>query len=254
MKNCHSLLNMKEFITHEKEKPEFHLELLPRSELGMAVDLVKEHYLPAHVLVRDRRMDLSNDRAIDEYISSMIKQGNTVYAKSEDGRLAGICVGFASSPVDARNLRTYAFYRQDPNTKDFLYFLARLQETPNLWETFKQSKIFEIKMVTVVPEFRRLGLASMLVDAAKTLAYDQGYSVTRFDCINEHDFKVAERCMLRCVVSYPLHRLRSTHAPFVRSSSPHNCCVRVYAGTRPGMEKDTRIIKEKQRELEDMLE
>ncbi|KAJ2943682.1 hypothetical protein O0L34_g16795 [Tuta absoluta] len=239
-------------------RPEFDLQPLPRSELWTAVDLVKRLYLPEHVLVRDRQIDLGKDFAIDEYFASLIKQGNTIYAKAEDGRVAGICVGFASAPVDARTLRTYAFYRQNPDSKDFLYFTAKLQESPNLWKTFNQPKIFEIKIVAVVPEFRRLGLAAMMVETSKNMAHDQGYNVTRFDCINPHDYKLAERCMLRCMVRYPLHRLRNTHAPFVRFSSPHNCFVRVYVGLRPSTDfadtAEVEAIKQKHREFEDMLE
>lgn len=40
----------------------------------MAVDVIKEHYLREHVLVRARSMDL-NDRALDEYLGSLLKQG-----------------------------------------------------------------------------------------------------------------------------------------------------------------------------------
>lgn len=40
----------------------------------------------------------------------------------------------------------FFFYFQDPNTKDFLYFTAKLQETPNLWDTYKQAKVFEVNL------------------------------------------------------------------------------------------------------------
>lgn len=34
--------------------------------------------------------------------------------------------------------------------------------------------------------------------------------------------------MLSCLVNYPLHKLRGAHAPFIKRSSEHNRCVRVY--------------------------
>ncbi|KAI8426104.1 hypothetical protein MSG28_005063 [Choristoneura fumiferana] len=76
---------------------------------------------------------------------------------------------------------------KDPNTKDFLYFTAKLQETPNLWKTYNVPKIFEIKMLAVIPELRRLGLATMLAEKSKELARDQGYNVVRMDCINPYE-------------------------------------------------------------------
>ncbi|XP_049874461.1 uncharacterized protein LOC126372656 [Pectinophora gossypiella] len=253
VKRCYSVFGIQDLITQDKS--DFQLEQVRVDQQELAVDLLKQHYLPEHVLVRARHMDLTDDRAIDEYLVSLLKQGNTIYARADDGRVAGICVGFASSPVDPRNLRNYAFYRQDPNTKDFLYFTAKLQETPNLWETFKQQKIFEIKMMTVVPEFRRLGLATTLVEALKTQAHDQGFSVVRMDCMNPYDYKVAERCMLHCVVRFPLHRLRGPTAPFVKRSSRHNCCVRVYVAARPQPDApDVKEVREKSRELENLIE
>ncbi|CAH2256680.1 jg19635 [Pararge aegeria aegeria] len=193
--------------------------------------MVKRYFLTEHVFVRDRHMDLKNDRAIDEYILGLLKQGNSLFAKLEDGTIAGLCVNFAASPVDPQNLRNYAFYRQDPNTKDFLYYTAKLQETPNLWSIFEEDKVFEIKMLAVLPEYRRQGTATMLAQKSKTLAQDLGYRVVRMDCINPYDYKIAERCMLSCLVKFPLHKLRGPNAPFIKKTSENNTCVRVFVET-----------------------
>lgn len=40
-----------------------------------ALDVLKQHYLPTHVLVRARNMDLSGDQALDEYLVGLLKQG-----------------------------------------------------------------------------------------------------------------------------------------------------------------------------------
>ncbi|XP_075979219.1 uncharacterized protein LOC142978601 [Anticarsia gemmatalis] len=188
-------------------------------------------------------MDVHNDQALDEYLIGLFKQGNSIFTKSEDGQVAGLCVGFASDPVDPRNLRNYAFYRQDPNIKDFLYFTAKMQETPNLWEVFKQQKVFEIKMITVVPDFRRQGLAVMMTEQIMEQAHDQGYNVVRMDCINPHDYKIAERCMLECVVKFPLHKLRGPNAQFIKRNSEHNALVRVYVTTRALANDHVRHLK-----------
>lgn len=42
-------------------------------------------------------------------------------------------------------------------------------------------------MLTVLPEFRRQGLAVLLAEQSIELAYDQGYKVIRMDCINPHE-------------------------------------------------------------------
>ena len=39
-------------------------------------------------------------------------------------------------------------------------------------------------MITVLPEFRRQGLAVLMAEKSKELAKDQGYNVIRMDCIN----------------------------------------------------------------------
>ncbi|KOB79238.1 putative arylalkylamine n-acetyltransferase, partial [Operophtera brumata] len=134
----------------------FTVKQVKNEEHKDAVDIIKKHYMVEHVLVKTRKMDLSSDRALDEYLLNVLKQGNSLFAKTDDGSIAGLCVSFASSPVDPRNLRNYAFYRQ-------------------------------IKMLTVLPEYRRQGLATMLVEKSKEQALDQGYKVIRMDCINPYE-------------------------------------------------------------------
>lgn len=42
-------------------------------------------------------------------------------------------------------------------------------------------------MLAVAPEFRRKGLATSMVERAMMQAYDQGFNVTRIDCINSYE-------------------------------------------------------------------
>ncbi|KAJ8713597.1 hypothetical protein PYW07_013967 [Mythimna separata] len=239
----------------QQEKPEhFSLSRVTSQHQGMALEVIKQYYLSEHVLVQSRNMDISNDCALDEYLIGLLKQGNSLFARAESGALAGLCVSFASSPVDPRNLRNYAFYRQDPNTKDFLYFTAKMQETPNLWDIFKQQKVYEIKMIMVLPEFRRQGLAVYLAEKSKELAQDQGYNVIRMDCINPYDYKIAERCMLQCLVKFPLHKVRGANAPFIKRSSEYNRCVRVYVDARSQPDLDRTTVRTRQQDLESLIE
>lgn len=46
---------------------------------------------------------------------------------------------------------------------------------------------FQLKMLTVLPEYRRQGLAVLLADKSKQLAESLGYKVIRFNCINEFE-------------------------------------------------------------------
>ncbi|XP_004931559.1 uncharacterized protein LOC101737225 [Bombyx mori] len=241
-------------LIHQEKPENFSVCQVTSEDHEAAVDAIKRHFLSEHVLVISRNMNVNNDRALDEYLIGLLKQGNTLFAKDDNGSIAGVCVNFASSPVDPKNLRHYAFYRQDPNTKDFLYFIAKLQETPNLWDIFKQQKVFEIKMLTVIPEYRRQGLAVMLAEKSKELAHDQGYNIVRMDCINPYDYKIAERCMLQFMVKFPLHKLRGANAPFIKRSSEHNRYVRVYTsvGTNADVDRDT--FKQKQIDLENLIE
>ncbi|CAG9793972.1 unnamed protein product [Diatraea saccharalis] len=189
----------------------------------MAVDVIKRHYLNEHILVRARNMDL-NDRALDDYLVNLLKQGNTLCAKTVDGAVAGVCVNFASSPVDPGNLRLYAYYRQ-------------------------------IKMLTVLPEFRRQGLAVLLAEKSKEQAMDQGYKVIRMDCINAYDYKVAERCMLQCIVKYPLHKLRGPNAPYIKRNSAFNRYVRVYVDARTQNDvPDKHFIRQRQIDIDSLIE
>ncbi|XP_072947536.1 uncharacterized protein [Epargyreus clarus] len=251
LRECHSIFGLKDLIQQEKLVK---VSVVPvhKDKHALAIDIIKEYFLTEHALVCDRRMNVHDDRALDEYLGTLLKQGNSLFAKTRDGTIAGLCVNFASSPVDPKNLRNYAFYRQDPNTKDFLYFTAKLQETPNLWSMFKEPKIFQINMLTVLPDYRRQGLATMLVEKSQALAQSQGYKVIRMDCINPYDYKLAERCMLKCLTKFPLHKLRGANAPFIKRSSEYNRCIRVYVNARPQIDSD-KEIKQQLSELEDIL-
>ncbi|XP_053606826.1 uncharacterized protein LOC128673180 isoform X2 [Plodia interpunctella] len=246
------LLHHPSFYCQQSER--FSIMPVTSNQHELAVELMKQYCLREHVIVKARKMDLTADKALDEYLIGILKQGNTLLAKTEDDKTAGICVGFASAPVDSRNLRTYAFYRQDPNTKDFLNFTAKMQETPNLWEVFKQQKIFEIKMLAVLPDFRRQGLAVTMVEKARETAFDQGFKVIRMDCLNSYDYKIAERNMMQCIVKFPLHKLRGPHAPFVKRSSKYNCLVRVYVDAKTDDRPDRIARKQRQVELESLIE
>ncbi|XP_013146796.1 PREDICTED: uncharacterized protein LOC106109741 [Papilio polytes] len=252
-RNCHGVFGIQDLL--RQEKPEhFTITALTSADHEMAVEVLKKHYLSEHVLVRARGINLSNDRAIEEYIISLLRQGNSLFAKTEDDRVAGICVSYASSPLDPKNLRNYAFYRQDPNTKDFLYLTAKLQETPNLWEMYKERKVYEVKMVTVKPEYRRQGLAVMLVGKSMAQAFDQGYKIVRMDCINPYDYKVAERCLMSCLTRFPLHKLRGANAPFIKKSSEYNRYVRVYIEARIQEDKPDRVRLKQRHDFESLIE
>lgn len=46
---------------------------------------------------------------------------------------------------------------------------------------------FQVKMLTVLPAFRRMGLAVMLTEKSMAQAKDQGFKVIRMDCINPYE-------------------------------------------------------------------
>ncbi|PZC75715.1 hypothetical protein B5X24_HaOG205689 [Helicoverpa armigera] len=99
-------------LIHQEKPEHFALSQVTSENHDIAIHVIKRYFLSEHVLVRSRNMDISNDCALDEYLISLLKQGNSLFAKAEDGTVAGLCVSFASSPVDPKNLRNYAFYRQ----------------------------------------------------------------------------------------------------------------------------------------------
>lgn len=41
-------------------------------------------------------------------------------------------------------------------------------------------------------------------------------------------YKIAERCMMSCIAKYPIHKLRSPTAPFIKRNSEYNKYLRVY--------------------------
>ncbi|XP_068618722.1 uncharacterized protein [Battus philenor] len=252
-RKCHSVFGLQDLLRQEKPE-QFSITAITSAEHEKAIEVLKEHYLNEHVLVQSRMMRLNDDRAIDEYLIGLLRQGNSLFIKTEDDQVAGICVSYASSPVDLRNLRNYAFYRQDPNTKDFLNFTAKLQETPNLWVLFKEPKIYEIKMITVKPEYRRQGLAVMLVEKSMAQAFDQGYKVIRMDCINQYDYKVAERCMLSCLTRFPLHKLHGTNQPYIKKDSKYNRFVRVYVEARIQGDQPDKVRFRQRQDIESLIE
>lgn len=61
--------------------------------------------------------------------------------------------------------------------------------------------------------------------------------------------------MLRCIAKFPLHKLRGTHAPFIKRSSPHNGWVRVYVAARQTPDvPDLKILREKHQDIENLIE
>ncbi|XP_061714958.1 uncharacterized protein LOC133523415 [Cydia pomonella] len=248
----HNVLGIEDLM--QREKPgKILIEPILKKQYHQAVQILKEHYLSEHVLIRAHGLDVMQDNALDEYLYSLLKQGNTVCAKTYDGKPVGICVNIASGPADSKILRDYAHYRQDPHTKEFLTFIAKLQETLNLWDVFKVPKIFEIKMLTVIPEYRRRGLATMLAESSNEMAETQGYDIVRMDCMNPHDFKIAERLLFHCMAKFPLKALRArTRIGHGDHYTPVGY-VRVYVGARTRDQPDAEL-KQKRRELESLVE
>lgn len=56
-------------------QPSFTISQVKKEHHEMALEMIKQHYLNEHVLVRSRHMDLWDDRALDEYLIGLIKQG-----------------------------------------------------------------------------------------------------------------------------------------------------------------------------------
>ncbi|XP_047993546.1 uncharacterized protein LOC125231981 [Leguminivora glycinivorella] len=248
----HNVLGIEDLMQREKIS-KILIEPMAVDQHHQAVQILKEHYLREHVLIRAHGMNVMHDNALDEYLYNLLRQGNTICAKTYDGTPVGICVNTVSNSVDPKILKDYAHYRQDPATKEFLSFIAKLQETPNLWDVFKVPKIFEIKMLTVIPKYRRRGLATMLAESSNEMADTQGYDVVRMDCINPHDYKIAERLLFHCMAKIPLKVL---HARNQIGHGDHYTpvgYVRVYVGARSRDHPDSEL-KKKRRELESLVE
>lgn len=62
-----------------KLQSEFLLSPVGVKEHEVAINMLKQHYLSEHVMVRARNIDLTDDRAIDEYLVSLLKQGKQVF-------------------------------------------------------------------------------------------------------------------------------------------------------------------------------
>lgn len=55
---------------------QFSVSPIMKEDHKMAVSILKKYFLSEHVLVQARKMDLSNDRALDEYLVNLLQQGN----------------------------------------------------------------------------------------------------------------------------------------------------------------------------------
>lgn len=227
IKHCHSVFGIHKLIKRDTPN-NFKVYPIAKDVQSSVISIIKEFYLSEHVFVKYRHINITQDHAIDEYLRAVLRQGNSLCAKTEDGSIAGVCINCVTTPIEVQNLYNFAFYRQDVNLKDLLSFMAKLDETPNLWKTLQLSKIFEIKMLTVLPQFRRQGLAVLLAERSKALALEEGHKCVRLNCINDYDYKIAEHCMMRCIAKYPLHRIRSPKGPYINEASEHNKYLRVY--------------------------
>ncbi|MGQ9649868.1 MAG: GNAT family N-acetyltransferase [Phycisphaerae bacterium] len=85
--------------------------------------------------------------------------------------------------------REYAFFSHRLGTqRNPLLLLAQVQKRPvgfALGYELKQST-FYCWYIGVLPEFRRAGVASQMMEAMTAWARDQGYQIIRFECYNRH--------------------------------------------------------------------
>ncbi|CAH1395941.1 unnamed protein product [Nezara viridula] len=175
--------------------------------------LLKEVYYPEEPLTKANGLQAD----IPGVTKDILSQGHSVVAVSEGGRVVGVALNEAPP-------------------QNFPYIYTKTSEDIKFQELFtyieRESGVLkiapgslEVRMITVDPEWRKLGIATALLDATRLNAIENRLPFIKIYCTSAHSSSLISKMGWRLLYSLSYSRYLEEHpSGIVVPPAPHDCC------------------------------
>ncbi|XP_053686524.1 arylalkylamine N-acetyltransferase 1-like [Sabethes cyaneus] len=134
-----------------------------------------------------------------EFSIRFLNLGLGVVALSSEGKVVGLSLGYVGELDDAAAMRNIADRSLDEKFRDIMRFLAVIQEGANIQAQFGVTKIYEIQMLAVHPDYCGQSIGTELTKKQIDIAIDRGFEAVYADCSSVYSAKIMEKLGFECV-------------------------------------------------------
>ncbi|XP_055531618.1 arylalkylamine N-acetyltransferase 1-like [Wyeomyia smithii] len=163
-----------------------------------------------------------------EFSIKFLNHGLGVAAVNRQGTIVGISLGYIGAVDDAAAMRDAANRSKDEKFCDIMRFLSVVQDGADIKGKFGVTKIYEIQMLAVHPDYRGRAIGSALTKKQIEIAKERGFEAVYADCSSVYSAKIMERLGFECVheiafadyrnhrsvqIFKPVDEIHTDHAP-----------------------------------------
>ncbi|XP_026478743.1 dopamine N-acetyltransferase-like isoform X2 [Ctenocephalides felis] len=126
--------------------------------------------------------------------STNINLVNESNSRSKKEIIVGVAINGSIEPDDAKIMLEEADKCEDGKWSTILRFLAELERDADVCKRFRAERGLHTHVMAVHPDYRGLGIGTLLLEASALRAKNSRFGVYSVDCTSAYSTRAAQRC------------------------------------------------------------
>ncbi|KAF4526193.1 hypothetical protein B566_EDAN001877 [Ephemera danica] len=168
----------------------------------------------------------------EEVTLNVLEKGLSLMAVSQDGQILGVVTNHVSYHESIENLEQIVLDLETKNPALYidLSLLLHIEKQCDIHRRYSVEKSFEVIFLSVDRDYRGLGIATELLQAAKQLAQKLELPIMHINCFSEFSARAAHKLGWQkiCSVRYDQFRLPNYEEPPLMGVPPPHMEAKTY--------------------------
>ncbi|XP_017786621.1 PREDICTED: dopamine N-acetyltransferase-like isoform X2 [Nicrophorus vespilloides] len=188
----------------------YDIQIITKPDVEKVIGFLRKFFFrdePLNVNVKLLEGDDATCLELEEFSVKSIKDGLSLMAVSESGKVVGVCLNGAMRRNDVEEDE-----EDCPNEKfaKILNLLETVDKQADIFGKFPDvNSVMNVKILSVDTTWRGRGIAKQLMDRTRDMAREQGYGIMRVDCTSNFSARAIARLGFECVytLKYADHKV-----------------------------------------------
>ncbi|XP_018402170.1 PREDICTED: dopamine N-acetyltransferase-like isoform X2 [Cyphomyrmex costatus] len=176
---------------------DYHIEIITKNDKLRVLKFLRRFFFRDEPLNQNIQLipegEDSTCTELEEYCSNASFENNlSLMAVSASGTIVGVLLN-GKMGLSSNEEPEYIRSCKNPKFKKILRLLHHLDKSVNMGERFPDSKIMEVRIISVDTNWRGRGVGTTLMEKTSEMAKEQGFHYLRADCTSIFTTKMCER-------------------------------------------------------------
>ncbi|XP_026478744.1 dopamine N-acetyltransferase-like isoform X3 [Ctenocephalides felis] len=165
-------------------------------DIEFTMEAIQEGYsVKAIITCEDEDCDggeeIINDKVDPSTNINLVNESNS---RSKKEIIVGVAINGSIEPDDAKIMLEEADKCEDGKWSTILRFLAELERDADVCKRFRAERGLHTHVMAVHPDYRGLGIGTLLLEASALRAKNSRFGVYSVDCTSAYSTRAAQRC------------------------------------------------------------